>query len=386
MALNTPEIKNHKCHNFSLGSVQTKVLCSNDSITSKKPRRAFAYDSVGLLSPPFAVGLSNLGNTCYLNSIVQVLCQTPGLDAAFLKTRTSKGSSVKGSDSTVAKEWLALQDIIKTSDKTVAPVQFLKAVRAAATVRKNEALAHPGQNDAAEFLQFFFECAHTDMCRCVVARVTGVPENTKDKLAHKCYSAVCATYAREYSELMELIYGVSASVLASPKTGEILSVVPEMYASIDLSIPDGARTIEHCFAGFSKPELLEDDNAWYNEAVGAKESVVSYSTFWSFPKVLIIVLKRFSPCGRFKNNACIEFPLTGLNLSEFTCGYRPAQYVYDLYGVCNHHGGVGGGHYTSSVCGSDGIWREFDDERVSYSPMLITSAAYILFYKKNNAL
>lgn len=42
----------------------------------------------------------------------------------------------------------------------------------------------------------------------------------------------------------------------------------------------------------------------------------------------------------------VEFPLRGLDLSEFSQvkGQLP---VYDLFGVINHHGGILGGHYTA---------------------------------------
>ena len=41
--------------------------------------------------------------------------------------------------------------------------------------------------------------------------------------------------------------------------------------------------------------------------------------------------------------------------------------VYDLIGVVNHYGGLGGGHYTA-YCKhepSSGKWYDFDDSRVS---------------------
>ncbi len=70
---------------------------------------------------------------------------------------------------------------------------------------------------------------------------------------------------------------------------------------------------------------------------------------------------------------------------------RPNEGVYDLYSVVNHHGeSMNSGHYTS-FCRNpvDGIWRHFDDTKVSVvadESQLVTSGAYILFYEvRDNA-
>lgn len=64
--------------------------------------------------------------------------------------------------------------------------------------------------------------------------------------------------------------------------------------------------------------------------------------------------------------------------------------IYELYGVCNHMGGLEGGHYTahcrgsgSSSDGSGSTWNTFDDARVSrVNPARVGgSAAYVLFYR-----
>eukprot|EP00658_Telonema_sp_P-2_P023029 TRINITY_DN19227_c0_g1_i6.p1 TRINITY_DN19227_c0_g1~~TRINITY_DN19227_c0_g1_i6.p1 ORF type:complete len:128 (+),score=27.53 TRINITY_DN19227_c0_g1_i6:90-473(+) len=58
--------------------------------------------------------------------------------------------------------------------------------------------------------------------------------------------------------------------------------------------------------------------------------------------------------------------------------------VYDLYGVVNHEGVLGGGHYYSFIKSEDGTWRLFNDDKVSIvQPAEIVSRnAYILFYQR----
>lgn len=61
--------------------------------------------------------------------------------------------------------------------------------------------------------------------------------------------------------------------------------------------------------------------------------------------------------------------------------------LYDLYAVCNHTGGMTGGHYTA-YCKNpvDATWYLFDDMRVERisERQIVTKAAYLLFYARRN--
>lgn len=61
--------------------------------------------------------------------------------------------------------------------------------------------------------------------------------------------------------------------------------------------------------------------------------------------------------------------------------------LYDLYAVCNHTGGMTGGHYTA-YCKNpvDASWYLFDDMRVEKisERQIVTKAAYLLFYARRN--
>jgi len=60
---------------------------------------------------------------------------------------------------------------------------------------------------------------------------------------------------------------------------------------------------------------------------------------------------------------------------------------YDLFGVVNHYGNLGFGHYTAYAMNhKTGEWHQFDDSSVSReSPNgVCTPAAYVLFYKRRD--
>ena len=52
---------------------------------------------------------------------------------------------------------------------------------------------------------------------------------------------------------------------------------------------------------------------------------------------------------RSKISTPVRFPTTNLDLSSFAVDPRvdPGSLKYDLFAVSNHHGGMGGGHYTA---------------------------------------
>ncbi|TKS67978.1 Ubiquitin carboxyl-terminal hydrolase 43 [Collichthys lucidus] len=136
-------------------------------------------------------------------------------------------------------------------------------------------------------------------------------------------------------------------------------------------------------------------------------------SLWTLPDILILHLKRFRQVGERRNklSTLVRFPLTGLdmaphvvkrsqsmrnlNLGGWKQHHQPADmilphdYLYDLYAVCNHHGGMHGGHYTAYCRNSvDGQWYSYDDSSVDLVPEeeVCTRGAYILFYQRRNTI
>ena len=78
------------------------------------------------------------------------------------------------------------------------------------------------------------------------------------------------------------------------------------------------------------------------------------------PEVLVFHLKRFSYSRYSKNklDSFVTFPIHDLDLSKYVKSKDGKPYLYELYAISNHYGGLGGGHYTayakvwqnSSVC------------------------------------
>ena len=136
------------------------------------------------------------------------------------------------------------------------------------------------------------------------------------------------------------------------------------------------------------------------------ENYYQTTQYGLFPPLLIIQLKRFHYSVQIhkqirngkqikekiytkqKITDLIDFPIHDFDLSSY-CEDKEEEAIYDLYCVCNHYGTPDRGHYYS-YCYDELTrkWYEYNDEQVKCIPEenIVTSKAYILFYRKRQPL
>ena len=330
-------------------------------------------------------GLTNLGNTCFLNSTMQVLSHTYELNN-FLNMNTYKKRLNNKHDSILLIEWDELRNILWKENCIVSPNKFVKTVQTIAKIKKQALFTGFSQNDMPEFLFFVIDCFHNALAREVKMTIEGEIKDDKDKIAIKCFETIKQMYEKDYSEIWNIFYGIHVSQLEYADTGEKISMVPEPYFILNLPIPENNKSpsLIDCFDLYIEGEMLDGDNKVFYEKIGEKVAAKKNIMFWSFPNILVIDIKRFNSVNR-KNQIMVDFPLENLNLSKYVIGYNQNSYVYDLYAVCNHSGSVMGGHYTSFVKNANEKWYHYNDTHVSEVPIaeqIITPKAYCFFYRK----
>ena len=338
------------------------------------------------------MGLANLGNTCFMNTCLQILNHTYELNDIFLvkkmHTKFHKNTKKKP-EIELVQQWVELQEIIWNNTGAVSPNKFVHHVQHLANLKNKELFTGWAQNDLPEFLLFFMDSLHISISREVKMNIHGNEESSTDKMALECYKMLRGIYEKDYSEIMELFYGIYVSEIRSKITDKVHSHKPETYFILDLPLPEPSANTEislyQCFDLFTQGEVLDGDNAWLNETTNQKEAVVKQISFWNLPKILVVSLKRFASFGNNqKRQDLVTFPLENLDLSKYVCGYDSKKYVYDLFGICNHMGGVMGGHYTAFVKHIDGDWIHFNDVACQPIPnmdVLVSPKAYCLFYR-----
>ena len=328
-------------------------------------------------------GLQNLGNTCFINTVIQILSHTYELNN-FLSNKTYLKKLNKKYDSALLVEWDELRTLMWSENCIISPGKFAKVVQKVSQLKGVNVFSGFNQNDVSEFLCFLIDCFHNALSRQVKMTIDGNIKNDTDKIAVSCFQKIKQMYEKDYSEILQMFYGMHVSVLENLHTNETISMNPEPFFILNLPIPTNKNaSLLDCFDLYTEKEDLDEENK-VTLSSGEKVRARKYLSFWSFPDILVIDIKRFNSLNR-KNQAMIDFPLENLNLSKYVIGYNKNSYVYDLYGICNHSGSVLGGHYTAFVKNANGKWYHFNDSFVSQpinESSIITPNAYCFFYRK----
>jgi ubiquitin carboxyl-terminal hydrolase 8 len=333
-------------------------------------------------------GLANLGNTCFINSCLQVLSHTYELNN-FLEKKTYIKKLNNKYDSALLLEWDNLRQLLWEKNCIISPNKFITTIQKVAAIKERDLFTGYSQNDLPEFLLFLIDCFHNSLSREINMTITGQIENETDKIAKICFEMVKNMYSKDYSEIWNIFYAVHVSEIISLETKKQLKITPEPFFMIDLPIPlnNKSPTLIDCFDLYVEGEVLSGENGWLSDE-GKKEDIIKKISFWSLPNILVIDFKRFNSRNQ-KNQILITFPFENLDLSNYVIGYKKNSYIYDLYGVCNHSGNVLGGHYTSYVKNANNKWYHFNDTIISEIPdnslsSIISPRAYCLFYRKKN--
>jgi len=322
-------------------------------------------------------GLRNLGNTCFMNSIIQCLNNTQPFMRYILSNKFKKDLNEEKEDYLVIEQWNEMSRSLWHKNAVFTPVGFLKCIQKLANTKGYGEFTGFRQNDSQEFLQFFLECAHNALSKEVNMNIKGTARNDYDKLAIKAYESFATFFKNDYSEIVKTFYGqFYTRVKKLTKDNEENSSSFEPFNSLSLEIinKSGKSRLEDCLDNFTLEETIECDN---------ESSFIKEVKFWSLPDVLIVFFKRFNN-SLTKKDDLVEFPLENLDMSKYVCGYNKSKYKYDLYAVSNHGGGLAGGHYWAYCKNNDGNWYKFNDAVVSTlkKDKVVSNNAYCLFYKK----
>ncbi|CAK9817842.1 Ubiquitin carboxyl-terminal hydrolase 2 [Anthophora plagiata] len=332
-------------------------------------------------------GLRNIGNTCFMNSVIQCLSNTrPLLEyllneqyLADINTSTSsmKGALIKAFSQVIHELWEVGGDHVVNTTALKSQIQ-----------RFAPRFIGYSQQDAQEFLRYLLEGLHEDVNRVTVKPQpihTDIPEMYTD--SQKAVESWKRYLRSEDSMIVDVFVGQLRSSLHCTSCDHV-SVTLDPFWDLSLPIPARSGTVKlsQCLEHFTREEVLDGDEKPTCSKCQMRRKCTKSFSIQKFPKILVIHLKRFSPMERFRSklNVMVDFPLTGLDLSAFAAPRVPGC-TYNLYGVANHSGTTHSGHYTA-YCKHpySGDWHEYNDSRVSVVPArsVVSNEAYVLFYEQ----
>ncbi|XP_011134975.2 ubiquitin carboxyl-terminal hydrolase 2 isoform X4 [Harpegnathos saltator] len=360
------------------------TLAEEGSPTSRSARnrlQAYRDERCGLN------GLRNIGNTCFMNSVIQCLSNTrPLLEyllneqyLADINTTTSsmKGALIKAFSQVIHELWEVGGDHVVNTTSLKSQIQ-----------RFAPRFMGYSQQDAQEFLRYLLEGLHEDVNR-VTTKLPPIHGDIPDSYTEtqKAVESWKRYLRSEDSMVVDVFVGQLRSSLHCTSCDHV-SVTLDPFWDLSLPIPARSGTVKlsQCLEHFTREEVLDGDEKPTCSKCQMRRKCTKSFSIQKFPKILVIHLKRFSPMERFRGklNVMVDFPLTGLDLSAFAAPKVPGC-TYNLYGVANHSGTTYSGHYTA-YCKHpySGEWHEYNDSRVSVvsARSVVSSEAYVLFYEQ----
>ncbi|XP_075753266.1 ubiquitin carboxyl-terminal hydrolase 8 isoform X2 [Pelodiscus sinensis] len=335
-------------------------------------------------SGPALTGLRNLGNTCYMNSILQCLCNAPLLADYFnrnLYQEDINRLNLLGHKGEVAEEFGIIMKALWTGQyRYISPKDFKITIG-----KINDQFSGYSQQDSQELLLFLMDGLHEDLNKADNRK--RYKEENNDNLDDFKASELAWHKHKQLNEsiIVALFQGQFKSTvqcLTCHKKSRTFEAF--MYLSLPLASTSKC-TLQECLRLFSKEEKLTDNNRFYCSHCKMRRDSLKKIEIWKLPPVLLVHLKRFSYDGRWKQKlqTSVDFPLESLDLSQYVIGLKSNLKRYNLFSVSNHYGGLDGGHYTAYCRNAiKQRWYKFDDHEVSEisASSVKSSAAYILFY------
>lgn len=322
-------------------------------------------------------GLENIGNSCYMNTVLQILLHTP-LFTNYFKSKLYLEDVNKNAkhESFVVNELLNL--LVATSPESGIKVFNPRGIKETVGIIEQE-FAGFRQQDSNEFFIKFIEIIHRAVMYNINVTHKGIPKTKEDQYAIDAINTWRTYFEKKYSYIVDLFYGQIRSFRECRACGDELNTF-DPYGCLILSMAKGENTLEELLDTYTKEEHLADRKCDKCKHEGTSVKKIS---IWNTPKILCIQLNRFEIPGQ-KNCNVINFGLE-LDLAKYSSDYTNSRRknLYKLYGICCHNGGgVDSGHYYALCDNGEGEWFKYDDESVtSCGKHINIREAYVLFYK-----
>ncbi|XP_041082307.1 ubiquitin carboxyl-terminal hydrolase 8-like isoform X4 [Polyodon spathula] len=334
---------------------------------------------------PALTGLRNLGNTCYMNSILQCLCNTPRMAEYFHRNYYQDDinrSNFLGHKGEVADEFGVIMKALWSGQ-----YKFISARDFKITIGKiNDQFAGYEQQDSQELLLFLMDGLHEDLNKRADNRKRYKEETIDHQDDNKAADLAWEKHKRLNESIIVALFQGQFKSTVQCLTCHRKSRTFEAFMYLSLPLASSNKcTLQDCLKLFSKEEKLTDNNRFFCSHCKTHRDSTKKIEIWKLPPILLVHLKRFSYEGRWKQKlqTSVDFPLENLSMSQYVIGPKNNLKNYHLYGVSNHYGGLDGGHYTAYCKNAiKQRWYKFDDSDVSElsASSVKSSAAYIFFY------
>lgn len=361
-------------------------------------------------------GLINLGNTCFMNCIVQALTHTPLLRDYFLSDQHvcsgEKDQCIVCEVGSVFQEFYSGQKVPHT------PFKLLHLVWTHA-----RHLAGYEQQDAHEFFIAALDVLHQyckedapskdilvpnnpNRCNCIIDRIfTGGLQSDVTCQACNCVSTTIDPFWDISLDLGNIDHSngnsrnsSGASAASTPETIN-LDDSSQSQPGEDSSHHDESfvpKSLVDCLRRFTRPERLGSEAKIKCSQCQTYQESTKQLTMKKLPIVVCFHFKRFEHSKKSKKiSTYIPFPqqldmapfmasrLNGNSHHDRSQSGLPCDSKYSLFAVVNHSGTLEVGHYTCFIRQQQ-QWYKCDDAWITKATLddVLQSEGYLLFYHK----
>lgn len=298
-------------------------------------------------------GLQNTGNSCYLNAALQCLTHTPPLANYMLSREHSQSCSHQGGCPICAMEAHVTQSF-RHSGKVMQPSKKLTG-----------AFHKHKQEDAHEFLMFTLNAMHESCLRG--SKHSEAPSENS--------TPIHAIFGGSWRSQIKCLHCQDTSDSFNP------------FLDISLDI-HAAQSVKQALEDLVQAEELCGENAYHCDHCQGKTTALKTLTVQTAPKVLLLVLNRFSDFTGDKVDRKVSYP-ESLDLRPYMTQPNRGLSVYVLCAVLVHAGlTCYSGHYFCYVRAGNGKWYKMDDSKVARCDVtsVLSEPAYVLFYVRETEL
>uniref|UniRef100_A0A8B9TJG2 Ubiquitin carboxyl-terminal hydrolase n=1 Tax=Anas platyrhynchos TaxID=8839 RepID=A0A8B9TJG2_ANAPL len=381
-----------------LRSTLSAIKSQNYECTTRKLKETYTSDEVRLKkisdSPikrrptvtPGVTGLRNLGNTCYMNSILQVLSHLLIFRECFLKldlnqTQELLATAASGKTRSSSKHPSVTASTLQVSENQ-------EKGKGSSSVRLIPAFRGYAQQDAQEFLCELLDKVQQEL-ETTGTRYPALIPASQRKLIKQVLNVVNNIFHGQLLSQVTCLACDNKSNTIEPFWDLSLEFPERYHCNGKEMASQYPCLLTEMLAKFTETEALEGKIYACDQCNKAQKQLM----VCRLPQVLRLHLKRFRWSGRNhreKIGVHVNFDQM-LNMEPYCCRESlktllPDCFIYDLSAVVMHHGkGFGSGHYTAYCYNSEGgFWVHCNDSKLNMCTMeeVCKAQAYILFYSQ----
>lgn len=300
------------------------------------------------------VGIKNIGNTCYLNSILQCLFHSKKLIIELIYIKESI-QQIDNGNIPLTKDFMELIQLVWFNNTYEMVPNIFKSILGKIDLNYNSM----EQMDSHECLVQVLDIMTEELLKENLIDNINLEGIEKPTLIHNVF------------------YGLFETTIVCENQHTNITLEP--FVDISMPITNGDNLLQ-LINNFELPETLEDDNKYFCDHCNGLVNAQKQLMIKNLPNdIFIIHLKRFQTTNVggsiniVKLEKMIDYPLQ-LNLKDKK---------YHLFGVVNHIGNPSFGHYYSYIKHINNKWYELNDSNISEldETKIVNNNAYILFYQ-----